>query len=360
MGNPLISVIVPVYRAEKYLPRCINSILNQTYKNFELILVDDGSPDNSGKICDDYALKDNRIKVIHKENGGVSSARNAGIDVANGEYINFIDSDDWVPLDSLEILLNAIVENNADLSVGGYESRELKIVNNSLPYKTILLDENFLVDASELKILDSGHFHSSCCKLFKKQIIKSANINFNLSIKQGEDCLFVREYLLNSKKIITLNQNVYYYNLINDFSATKKVFLDMGLWSFDLINSFINLLNKFSVENENRRLLISELVFKRLNFCFFKYTYGLKRDIAIRNINRTLECFSSILYEHPITRNVNDELTFLRKAIYETNSYDVYMYYKKIKSKNTLKIFVRSIILKCFKNIIEKKRDGLI
>lgn len=98
---PKISIIVPVYNVEKYLRKCIDSILNQTFKDFELILIDDGSTDESGKICDEYNLKDNRIKVIHKENGGLSSARNAGLDIAQGEYIGFVDSDDWIESDQI-------------------------------------------------------------------------------------------------------------------------------------------------------------------------------------------------------------------------------------------------------------------
>ena len=100
-GNrvPKVSIIVPVYKVEKYLRKCIDSIINQTLKDIEIILVDDGSPDNCGKICDEYAAKDTRIKVIHKENGGLSSARNAGMEVAEGEYIGFVDSDDWIESD---------------------------------------------------------------------------------------------------------------------------------------------------------------------------------------------------------------------------------------------------------------------
>ena len=104
----LISVIVPVYNVEKYLNKCIDSIINQTYKNLEIILVDDGSQDSSGKICDEYTKKDNRIKVIHKENGGVSSARNIGLNNATGEWIAFIDADDWVDEEYLQTLFNRI------------------------------------------------------------------------------------------------------------------------------------------------------------------------------------------------------------------------------------------------------------
>ena len=104
----LITVVVPVYKVEKYIDRCVTSIINQSYKNLEIILVDDGSPDNCGKICDDYARKDERIKVIHKENGGLSDARNAGINIAKGKYITFIDSDDYIKYDYVEFLYNNI------------------------------------------------------------------------------------------------------------------------------------------------------------------------------------------------------------------------------------------------------------
>ena len=116
---PKISIIVPVYNVEKYLRKCVDSILNQTFKDFELILVDDGSIDTSGKICDEYNLKDNRIKVIHKENGGLSSARNAGLDIAQGEYIGFVDSDDWIELDMYEELYKICKENDTDVGIVG-------------------------------------------------------------------------------------------------------------------------------------------------------------------------------------------------------------------------------------------------
>lgn len=115
----LISVIVPVYKVEPYLSRCVDSILAQTYRNLEILLVDDGSPDNCGAICDDYAAKDARIKVIHKKNGGLSSARNAALDVARGEYFGFVDSDDWIEPEMYETLLAGIQTYDADMAYGG-------------------------------------------------------------------------------------------------------------------------------------------------------------------------------------------------------------------------------------------------
>ena len=151
---PLISVIVPIYNVEKYLDRCVDSIINQTYKNLEIILVDDGSPDNCPQMCDDYAKKDSRIKVVHKENGGLSDARNVGMEVATGEYVSFIDSDDYISLDFYETLLETIVDNDSDIVECGvvkfYEdnsfdkySDDLKVTN----YDTVdglegLINEN--------------------------------------------------------------------------------------------------------------------------------------------------------------------------------------------------------------------------
>lgn len=123
--NPLISVIVPVYRVEPFLPRCLDSLRNQTYRNLEILLVDDGSPDNCGKICDEYAEKDRRFRVIHKENGGLSSARNAGLDAATGELVGFVDSDDWIAPQMYETLLSALIKWDAQLSCcGRYDVRE--------------------------------------------------------------------------------------------------------------------------------------------------------------------------------------------------------------------------------------------
>ena len=119
MSNIMISVIVPVYKVEPYLHKCLDSILSQTYQNLEIILVDDGSPDRCGAICDEYAQKDPRVKVIHKENGGIATARNAGMRIAAGDYWMFVDSDDWLEADAISNLYQLLAEYNADLAIGG-------------------------------------------------------------------------------------------------------------------------------------------------------------------------------------------------------------------------------------------------
>ena len=116
----LISIIVPVYKVEKYLQECVTSIQNQTYRNLEIILVDDGSPDKSGKLCNEYAKRDSRIKVIHKVNGGLSSARNAGLKIAKGEYIGFVDSDDYIRKNMYEKLLDACIQNKTEIAACNY------------------------------------------------------------------------------------------------------------------------------------------------------------------------------------------------------------------------------------------------
>ena len=116
MEEDLITIVIPIYKVENYLDKCVKSVINQTYKNLEIILVDDGSPDNCPKKCDEYEKKDTRIKVIHKENGGLSDARNAGIDIAKGKYITFIDSDDYVSEDYVEYMYNLLKQNNTKMS----------------------------------------------------------------------------------------------------------------------------------------------------------------------------------------------------------------------------------------------------
>lgn len=220
----LISVIIPVYNVQRYLPRCIESIIKQTYQNIEIILVDDGSTDKSGKICDKYAKKDRRFVVIHKCNEGVSVARNAGIDVANGEYITFIDSDDWVRKDYVEVLYKAIDGN--DLVVSALK----RIYFQSPKYKDndieIAYDFSQINNIEDYFFNDNIHWRGPCCKLYKSKTIKSHSIYFPEEIKAGEDSIFVLDYIYHCNSIIFIDKYLYFYNRYNDNSALSKFYTD--------------------------------------------------------------------------------------------------------------------------------------
>ena len=210
---PKISVIVPVYKAEQYLPRCVDSILSQSFIDFELILVDDGSPDNSGIICDEYASIDNRVKVIHKENGGVSTARNVGIKKATGEWITFIDADDYIEQGFLSIP----VESSADLLIQNY-----KVVADS----DVIEHEFGVSEITSWEIQEFLHenickeiFSSPWAKFFKNKILKDNDICFPKGIKVGEDALFVLDYLFYTKTIRFLSVSNYVY--VGGFNSAK-------------------------------------------------------------------------------------------------------------------------------------------
>lgn len=221
MKTPVISVVVPVYNAGKYFDNCISSIVNQTYKNLEIIIVDDGSTDDTPRACDEWAKKDSRIKVVHKENGGASSARNTGIDNATGDYIGFIDADDYIDADMYEAMLNDILENDADAArcgmVRNFEDGRIENWGGSENKKPYIVDKKkLLCDIGEgVGILPA----SPCNKLFKKSCI--GNTRFDTKYKFAEDTLF------NFMVAQSINTMVYhdvfrYHYIFNESSITNK------------------------------------------------------------------------------------------------------------------------------------------
>jgi glycosyltransferase involved in cell wall biosynthesis len=210
----LISVIVPVYNVEKYLRKCIDSILSQTYTNLEIILVDDGSVDNSDKICDEYKEKDSRIVVIHKENGGASSARNVGLDMAHGEYIGFIDSDDYIDSDMYEELYKNMQDNNADLSICGI----LNLYQGIEPKRNIP-DKKVMLAAGAIKLMLTGLTVSPCNKLFKRKLFK--DIRYPTG-KTAEDAFILIEILLKCDIVAFTSEEKYYYVHRGNSITTRK------------------------------------------------------------------------------------------------------------------------------------------
>lgn len=207
----MISVIVPVYKAEKYLHRCVDSILAQSYTDFELLLIDDGSPDNSGTICDEYAAKDSRVRVFHKENGGVCSARNLGLDNAQGEWVTFCDADDYVTPDWLAAYEGAIVES-VDLAIQGYH-----IIDGDKTVDKILPSiQGEAVEAKReliVSLMSQGMYGYLWVKLFRRQLIEQHHIRFDTSSTFREDEQFFSKYLEYVTSFKCLDKENYYYIL---------------------------------------------------------------------------------------------------------------------------------------------------
>ena len=199
-----ISVIVPVYNTAQFLPHCIESILSQSFTDFELLLIDDGSTDGSGKICDAYAEKDNRIRVFHKENGGVSSAGNLGLDNARGEWVTFVDSDDWVEDDYFQIPF----EENADLYVQNW----IFANGDKMEYyqRQFIGYEDYCAFLKENIHTDT--FRTVCCFFLKEKIIQDKRIRFDVHHRLGEDTLFVMDYYKIAKSIQIMDNSFYKYN----------------------------------------------------------------------------------------------------------------------------------------------------
>ena len=226
--DPLISIVIPAYKVEKYLEKCIDSVINQTYTNLEIILVDDGSPDNCPKICDEYAKKDSRIKVIHKENGGLSDARNKGIEIASGEYISFIDSDDYISQNYVEMLYENIKKYDSDIAIGGHKVLydDGKIINR-------YTNEEFCISPKEAlnKILyDDGIDLSAWAKLYKKDLFE--NIKYPVG-RLYEDSATTYKLIDLAKKVSVHSVPIYFY-IMRSESITNNNFSEKKL---DLITS---------------------------------------------------------------------------------------------------------------------------
>lgn len=217
MEKELITIIIPVYNVEKYIHKCIDSVINQTYKNLEIILVDDGSPDNCGKICDEYAKVDKRIKVIHQKNGGLSDARNSGIDIAKGEFISFVDSDDYINEDCIEILYKAIIENDADMSIGAHTVKYStgKNINKATGEITTLSPEKVL----ERMLYDDGIDLSAWAKLYKIDLFKEIRYPKG---RLFEDAATTYKLIDKSKKISIISISIYNYIIRNNSISSYK------------------------------------------------------------------------------------------------------------------------------------------
>ena len=208
----MISIIVPVYNTEQYLHRCVDSILAQTYTDFELLLIDDGSSDSSGAICDEYATKDSRVRVFHKENGGVSSARNLGLDNAQGEWIGWVDSDDYISPDMYERLFSAVEMDDADLVYCNFwmDYGTKKEIYTCVPSSTDHYDMLTKWLTEDWTVLWNS--------LAKRELYEMNKLRFDTNINFGEDFIITTELRQFSNRVVKIDDGLYFYNRCNEFS----------------------------------------------------------------------------------------------------------------------------------------------
>lgn len=303
-----VSVIVPVYKAEKYLRRCVDSILAQTFTDFELILVDDGSPDNCGTICDEYYAKDSRVTVIHKANGGVSSARNVGLDAASGKYIMFCDSDDFVSPDWCNTLFCAIQQYPAMFLC--HDVERVECVCNSVA-SSLSSTAPYMVQASFLDLYKRGISAYTFNKIFDSEILRSSNLRFNENVHLGEDAIFCAQYCQRCKGCVYIDQPLYYY-VQNPDSAMHRYYGNLfelhlplfsarllllkpdelpeycDIWLYQFLNLFENVFDSRNSWTFFKKLQYNQRMIRTEEFrCCLEHATGKNENPLVMKILRT-------------------------------------------------------------------------
>ncbi|MEY8255893.1 glycosyltransferase family 2 protein [Clostridium perfringens] len=276
----LISVVIPVYKVEKYLKRCIDSVINQTYEKLEIILIDDGSPDNCGNICDYYSKIDDRIIVHHQKNSGVSGARNKGIELAQGDYIGFVDPDDYIEPKLFEELYYVIEKSSADISICGFKTFGDEKKNHELCNKIWTKDEaleNLLLN----KIITSHLWN----KLFKKELFNG--IEFDLG-KRYEDVRIIHKLFSRAIKVVSIKDSLYNYYIRKDSitGATKhsnsQEFIDsLDSRCNDLIDTKELAFAKIGEFNSIRRIIYEMVIYKDIDMNFYKKMLNKEKNLYL-------------------------------------------------------------------------------
>lgn len=298
--NIKISIIIPIYKAEKCLRRCIESILSQTYPHYEIILILDGSPDNSIAICKEYSAKYQNICYYEKENGGVSSARNLGLEYVKGDYVTFIDSDDFVS----ENYLSRLCSIEADLSICGFIDMPIRKENAISQLDTLYTNKKINILLS--KKINSMHFKSVWGKLFKTNIIKKFNFSFDTNIYFGEDSTFMLQYLQHCNSISILNGYDYFYFIPSPGKYTLrnqdfKYAVKKKVNEYNNLKSIFKLSNDLYIEKELHdmisRLFIYELnhKYKASGYNRFKNTFIGLHELSYINTNNGGKLFKFII-----------------------------------------------------------------
>ena len=327
----LVSVIVPVYNAEHHLESCINNVLNQTYQNLELILVNDGSMDTSGAICEKSAKKDKRVKVIHQSNSGPSIARNAGIEAAEGYYIQFVDSDDGLEPNMLEILINSI-EKGAQLVISGYKTintiKNKKIINEKKPLITGVLSKNkFLECFGELFL--NEYLNAPWNKLYIKEIIDENQLNFTPELKMGEDLLFNLTYIDACSEINLIEDTLYLYDVSHTNSLTGNFIKNYYTNQEQLFNKVRIFLKKNEAYNDKNEKFVAIKYSNSIIGCLSNL-FHINSNLKYRQVKEAIKEISNDYY---LTENLNHSEGNIQKRLI--------MWLIKYKSVNGIYIFFK-------------------
>jgi len=302
----LITIIIPVYNVENYLSECVESVIAQSYKNLEIILVDDGSKDSSGKICDELATKDDRIKVIHKENGGLSDARNVGIEASSGDFICFVDSDDIIDKNFVLIHYNALISNEADLSVCLYkkfvDKSELLNLNQTKNPEIVKMNKNELIN--QLFLRNNIHYICACTKMYKKQIFN--DLRFDKG-RLYEDEFIVYKVFNSCENAVFINSELYFYRGRPGSITRQASFKEKNLDSFYAIESCYNFFKNTEFEQPALNRLVNSTAYsycaaksvnaekKILKFLFtkFKEYYKINKQKTLKQ--RAFRLFPNLI-----------------------------------------------------------------
>lgn len=325
----LISIIVPVYNAERYLKRCLDSIVEQTYNKIEILLINDGSNDNSGEICDCYKESDDRIKVIHTVNQGVSTARNIGIENARGKYICFVDSDDYIEKEYVEALYKKIVKWDAELSICNLRSVIGKTTNEVTVDCEVINFDNMSAEFF-LEINKKYLLYAPFNKMYQSSIIKNEKIRYSKDICYGEDLLFNLTYLMYINRITFVNETKYNYIVDNTGSLSQRYRKDRyqnGKKLFEALYSFFK--NKHFLTKANEKYLYERL---------FDDAYNAICETCINNEDKiAIKELSIIVHDSEVEKAMKLlELKSYSKIIVlliKTKKFSLLYHYIKIRSR---------------------------
>lgn len=306
----MISIIIPVYKAETFFDECVSSILAQSYEDFELILVDDGSPDKCPELCDKWAATDSRIKVIHKSNGGVSSARNSGLEIASGDYICFVDSDDTLPENGLHILMKSIEQRNVEVVFGAFQ---FQYGDRLLPHASRLPEGKYQFKDVLKNFIDDGTLSgfllgSTCAALYKREIILKNHLRFVEGLKNNEDGLFNFELALLANSFAVVNTPVYNYRQDNAPSKPNRMNENFGEKVFDILDmkEWPKDKYEYDVQKARRKVTLAwwDILHFATDYSLFKSLVFIRKKITQPNVRK------GINYMRPKKMNMYKRVIF--------------------------------------------------